>query len=203
MRAASRSGALVPTSMRCHLAVGAKQRDLQLPRTVAAAFQDAGKFARQMLEGGKHIAFKRDRVGEALLGDITRHRQARRDRLVFKAKRLIETAHKLDAEARGERGARLVQNIGDMLEADLRQRHDGLGREPQRRHRQRRQRPLSLIVRDKLEHLPLEGEVAGRSPAGGGRIRLQESSPPPGSLRSPTLPLQGEVKNCSFHREAK
>ena len=68
-----------------HLAVGAKQRDLQLPRPFAAAFQDARKFARQMLDGGKHVAFKRDRLGEALLGDIARHRQARRDRLVFNA----------------------------------------------------------------------------------------------------------------------
>ena len=61
---------------------------------------------------------------KALLGDRGGHRQARRDRLVLAAERLIDAAHELRAEARRERRARAVDHVGDALEADLRERGD-------------------------------------------------------------------------------
>ena len=51
------------------------------------------KFAREMLDGAEHVVLARDRLGEALLGQRGRHRQARRDRLVLAAERLVDAAH--------------------------------------------------------------------------------------------------------------
>ena len=89
-----------------HLAVGAEQRHLEQPPALAAPLQHRGKLARQMLDGAEHVGLARDRIGKALLGHRGRHRQARRDRLVVAAQRLIEAEQQLLAETRGERRAR-------------------------------------------------------------------------------------------------
>ena len=115
-----------------HLAVGAEQRGLQQPRAFAAPLQQCAELCGELLDGAEHVAFERDRLGEALLGDRGRNRQARRDRLVLAAERLIDAAHELRAEARRERRARAVEHIGDALQSDLRERLDGFGGKAQR-----------------------------------------------------------------------
>ena len=95
--------------------------------------------AGQPLDDGEHVLLARDRLGEALLGDIGRDRQARRERLVLAAERAVELAQQVGAEAGGERRARQVDDVADALQADARQRRDRLGRQPQRRERQRRE----------------------------------------------------------------
>ncbi len=88
------------------LSVGAEQRGLQQPRAFAAPLQQGTQFSGELLDGAEHIAFERDRLGEALLRDCGGDRQTRCDRLVVAAERLIDAAHELRAEARRERRAR-------------------------------------------------------------------------------------------------
>ena len=102
-----------------HLAVGAEQRELKQPRALAAPLQHADKLTRQMLDGAEHVGLARDRIGKALLGHRRRHRQARRDRLVGAAERLIEAEQQRLAEARGERRARTRGEIGDALRPEV------------------------------------------------------------------------------------
>ena len=90
-----------------------------------------------MLDGAEHVGLARDRLGKALLGHGRRHRQARHDRLVDAAQRLIEAEQQALAEARGERRARARGKIGDAGEAGGFQARDGLGVDAQRRDRQR------------------------------------------------------------------
>src|SRR6476619_5635136 len=52
-----------------YLAVRAKQRRLQQARAFAAPLQKGAEFRRKLLDSAEHIAFERDRLGEALLGD--------------------------------------------------------------------------------------------------------------------------------------
>src|SRR3954470_17866066 len=91
-----------------HLAVGAEQRDLQQPRAFAAPLQQRAEFAGKLLDDAKHVALEGDRLGEALLGDRSRNRQSRRDRLVLAAEHLVEAAHELRAEACRKRRARAI-----------------------------------------------------------------------------------------------
>ena len=128
-----------------HLAVGAEQRHLDQPRAFAAPLHQLHQFVRKMLDGAEHVGLERDRLGEAALRHERRHRQARRDRLVLAAERLVEPAHERYAEARGQRRARAVDDVGDMLQADLRELGDRLRRDPQRGERQRKQRLAGLL----------------------------------------------------------
>ena len=126
-----------------HLAVGAEQHHLQQPRAFAALLQHMREPCGEPLDRAEHVALMRDRLGKALLGQRCRNRQARRDRLVLEPERLIDAPHEWRAETRGERRARPVEHIGDVLEADLRQRRDGVGIEAQRGEGERRDRVLS------------------------------------------------------------
>ena len=116
-----------------HVAVGAEQRDLQKPRPLPAPLQQPIEIARKLLDGAEHVGFKRDRIGKAALHQRGRDRQTRLDRLVLAAERLVDAADELDPETGGERRARTLQHIADVLETDLRQRIDDLGRKSQAR----------------------------------------------------------------------
>ena len=70
------------------------------------------------------------------------------------AERLIEAAHEILAEARGERRARAVEHIGDALEAGLCQGRDGVGIEAQRREREREHGRFGFAARDDADGLP-------------------------------------------------
>ena len=90
-----------------HLAVGAEQRGLQQPRAFAAPFhQRAPVPARDARWCRAHRSSRA--IGSAKRCSATKggHRQARRDRLVLAAERLIDAAHERLPEARGERRAR-------------------------------------------------------------------------------------------------
>ena len=136
-----------------HLAVGAEQRRLDQARAFAAPFHQPHQLMRKMLDGAEHVGLERDRLGEAPLGHKIRHRQPRRDRLVGAADGLVDAAHEALAEARGERRARTVDHVGDVLEPDLRERGHGLRRNPQRRERQRQQRVRGSRS-DRMRNLP-------------------------------------------------
>jgi hypothetical protein len=112
-----------------YLAVGAEQRGLQQPRAFAAPLQERTEFAGQLLDDAEHVAFERDRLGEALLGDRCRDRQAGRDRLVLSPERLIDAAHELCAKARRKRRPRAVEHVGDALQSNLGEGFDGFGGE--------------------------------------------------------------------------
>ena len=101
-----------------------------------------------MLDGAEHVGLARDRLGKALLGHRGRHRQARRDRLVGVAQRLIEAEQQRLAEARGERRARARGEIGDAGQAGGFQVRDGLGIDAQRRDRQRQHGRFGFAARD-------------------------------------------------------
>ena len=122
-----------------HLSVGAEQCDLQQPRALPAPFQHAVKFARQVFDRAEHVLFPADGVGKALLRHGRRQRQARSDRLVLAAERLIDAADEILPIARGERGARAIQHIGNAFQTRLRQRGHGFRIDPQSCKRQRRQ----------------------------------------------------------------
>ena len=147
MREASRSGAPVPTSMRYTLlsvrnSATCRSRAPSCRRSMAAQ-----SLPGEPGDGAEHVAFEPDRIGEALLGHIGRQRQARRDRLVLPAERLVDAADEDFAEPGGERRARQVDEIADTPEADFGERLDRLRREAQRRRRQRRERRPHLLRR--------------------------------------------------------
>jgi len=108
---------------RCRLdaedfSIGSEQRNLQQPRPFAALLQHVASRAasRAMVPSTSRSSA----IGsvEALLDKSTRDRQARRDRLVRNAERLIETAHEI-VKARGEWRARAVEHVGDAFQPDL------------------------------------------------------------------------------------
>ena len=80
------------------------------------------------------------------LGDKRRNRQARRERLVFAAERAVELAQEIVAEAGGERRARQIDDVADLLEADALERGDRLVRQPQRLKRQWRKERARVIA---------------------------------------------------------
>ena len=86
MRAGSRNGAPVPTSMRSTLPSVRNSATCNSrapsPRRSSSAPSSCG----ELLDGAEHVALERDRLGEAPLGHAGRHRQARRDRLVLAAR---------------------------------------------------------------------------------------------------------------------
>ena len=102
-----------------HLAVGAKQRRFDQACAFAAPLHQLHQFMGKMLDGAEHVGLERDRIGEAALGHIGRHRQAWRDRLVLVAHGLVEAAHEVGAEACGEWRARTVDDVGDVFQPDL------------------------------------------------------------------------------------
>ena len=63
------------------------------------------------------------------------------------AERLVDTANELDPKTSGKRGARTLQHVTDVFEADLRQRIDDFRRKPQCGQRQRRERCAHLVRR--------------------------------------------------------
>ena len=130
-----------------HLAVGAEQRQADEPRALAAPLQHAAELVRQMLDGAEHVLFARDRIGKPPLGHRGRQRQARRDRLVGAAERLIETAEKSIAESRRKRCTRTLDEISHTLEAGARQRRGDLRLDAQRRHSQRQDRRFRFTTR--------------------------------------------------------
>ena len=60
------------------------------------------------LDGAEHVALERDRIGEALLGDVARQGPARRDRLVVAPQGLVETPDQL-----GRRTGRRARRAAD------------------------------------------------------------------------------------------
>ena len=127
MRAASRSGSPVPTSMRntfpsvrnsaaCN-SRAPSPRCSSSAQSLAASFSMVPSTSRSSAIGSaKRCSVMRGRNG-----------QARRDRLVLDAERLIEAAHELRAEACRERRARAVEHVGDALQPDLGERFEGFG----------------------------------------------------------------------------
>ncbi len=87
------------------LVVGAKQDRLQEPRALLAAFHRGAELGCEPCDGAEHVALEADRIGEALLRHIGRQRQARRDRLVLAAERLVDAADE-DLPNRAASGAR-------------------------------------------------------------------------------------------------
>ena len=134
-----------------HLAVGAEQRGLQQPRAFAAPLQQCAELCGELLDGAEHVAFQRDRLGEALLGDGRRNGQARRDRLVLAAERLIDAAHELRTEACRERRTRAVEHVGDTLQPDLGESFEGFGGKSQRSEGEGRDY-ISLFARGNGPH---------------------------------------------------
>jgi hypothetical protein len=130
-----------------HLVVGAKQRDLQEPCAVLAPFHGGAEPPGEPGDGAEHVAFEPDRIGEALLGHIGRQWQARRDRLVQPAERLIDAADEDFAEPCGQRRARQIDEIADLSEADFGERLDRLREKPQRRRREGCQGRAHLLRR--------------------------------------------------------
>src|SRR5262249_34693231 len=92
---------------------------------------------REPLDAREHILLARDRLVKALLRDIARDRQTRGQRFVFAAKRAVELAQELGAEAGGERRARQGEGGADGVPAGPRQRGDRLVRQAQRGEGQR------------------------------------------------------------------
>src|SRR5262249_48376395 len=92
-------------------AIGAEEGKLEAPRPLAARCQRRLEPRREPLDTGEHILLARDRLVKALLRDITRDRQTRGERFVFAAKRTVELAQEIGAEAGGERRARQVEDV--------------------------------------------------------------------------------------------
>jgi hypothetical protein len=122
-----------------HVAVEPEQHDLDEARAFAVLLEPGAQAVAQPLDGAEHVAFERDRLGKALLGDVARQRLARRDRFLVHAQGLVETQDQLGPEAGGERRTGASQEIGNVFQADLSQQGHDLGRKPQRRERQGRQ----------------------------------------------------------------
>ena len=99
-----------------------------------------------------------------LLGHEGGRRPSRRDRLVFAAERLVETAQEGGVEAGGEHRARQVEHVGDAVEPDIGKRRDGLRVEAERRERERRKRVPHCAGRDDEEMLVLVIPGAGARP---------------------------------------
>ena len=122
------------------------KRQLDAAGAVAAPLQGKLKPAGKPRDGAEHVLLARDRLGKTLLGDVRRDRQARIERLVLAAERAVELAQQFAAEAGGEGCARQIDDIADALQADARQRRDGLRRQPQRGERQRRKQSAFLAA---------------------------------------------------------
>ena len=136
-RAERPAGADLRTAYR---AVDAEERELEdacpLPARLELLLQRAGKRG----EGRGDVILKRDRLGEAALGDQGGERPARVDRLFLLSERLIEPAEKIAAETGGKRRARRIHDLADALQADALQREDGVVIEAQGGKRERRDR---------------------------------------------------------------
>src|SRR5207253_2125108 len=83
---------------------------------------------REPLDAREYILLARDRLVKALLRDIARDRQTRGERFVFAAKRAVELAQEIGAEAGGERRARQVEDVADAFQAEARERGGGVVR---------------------------------------------------------------------------
>ena len=147
------------------LAVGAKEREFDEARALAPRLHRIAEPDAQARDRPQHVAFARDRLGEMLLGHIGGRGPLRRDRLVFAAERLIETAQEARIETGGERRARQIEHVGDAVEPDIGERSDGLRVKAQRGERQRRERLPHRAGRhdDNMPVLVIPGR--GRAPA--------------------------------------
>src|SRR5262249_27684464 len=119
-------------------AVGAEEGKLQTPRARTACVERRFEPRREPFDGREYVLLACDWLMEASFGDIGRNRQARGERLVFAPERAVEPAQEIGAETGGERGARQIDDVADALEAEARQRGDGLARQAQCCERQRR-----------------------------------------------------------------
>src|SRR5499433_3733923 len=99
-------------------AIGAEEGKLEAPRPLAARCQRRLEPRREPLDACEHILLARNRLVKALLRDIARDRQARGQRFVFAAKRAVELAQELGAEAGDERRARQVEDVADAFQAE-------------------------------------------------------------------------------------
>src|SRR5262249_14120457 len=111
---------------------GAEEGKLEAPRPLAARRQRRLEPRREPLDAREHVLLARDRLVKALLRDIARDPQTRGQRFGFGAKRAVELAQEIDAEAGGERRARQVEDVADAFQADPRQCGDRLVRQAQR-----------------------------------------------------------------------
>ena len=116
----------------------------------------------------EHVLLARDRFGKTLLGDIRRDRQARIERLMLVAKRAVELAQQVGAEARGQRRARQVDDVADALQADACERRDGRRRKPQRGERQRREQFAFVAAGIARRLAVMRGGPGGADGAGNG-----------------------------------
>ncbi len=117
--------------------------------------------------------------GKRFSATIGRDRQQWRERLVFAAERAVELAQQVGAEARGERRARQVDDVADALEADAGERRDGVGRQPQRGERQRRER-VALFGRCNVRRIAEARHRPGRADGrrdGGARREAEARHP--------------------------
>jgi hypothetical protein len=158
--------------------------NLQQPRAILALLHDGAKPLGETPDCAEHVAFERDRIGEALLGHISGDRQVRRDRLIFPPERLVEAADQKFAEAGGEGRARQVDEIADALESEFDERLDGFGRKAQGRDREREKRFAHGFRR---HHSSLLWD---------GRRRVGHIRPP-----TPTLPHKGGESHGAMARD--
>src|SRR5262249_57363874 len=110
----------------------AEQDELDLSRAFAAPLQHGFEAYGELLDDLEHVLLARDRLGEALLGEIGRDRDARLQRLGLAAERAIKLAQQLGTEARGERCAWQIDEIADAFQAHARKRRHEVVRQAER-----------------------------------------------------------------------
>ena len=188
---APRIGAAVPTAARDDRAVGAEEGDFEKPRAEPMPLERR----RQACCASEATVCRQrslvdDRLGEAPLGGKPRRRTARRQHLVEMPERLVEAGDEADAEAGGERRARLADQLPDPLQPEPVEKRLRLRVDPKRRHRQIGDR-LRLLARAGRARLRRNGRAprrrrrsrrwrrAPQSPgARGGRGNRREAPPP-------------------------
>ncbi len=105
---------------------------------------------------------------KALLGDIGRDRQARTERFVFAAQRAVELAHEFRTETGGQRAARQIDDVADVLEADTGERGGNRRCDPQRGQRQRFEQRALLAMGISGRRAVVRGGIGRADGAGDG-----------------------------------
>ena len=103
-----------------HVAVDAKEGELQPPRALGLAREQRGEIVGEPGERRHDRLARENRAGEAPLGAKIGRGEARRDRLARETAQRVEPRDRLRAEARGDRRARPDREIADAAQASAR-----------------------------------------------------------------------------------
>src|SRR5262249_60378592 len=98
-----------------HRAIGAEQDELDLSGAFAAALQHGFEPCGELLDDVEYVLLARDRLGEALLGEIGRDRGARLQRLRLPGQRAHRACRQPWAETRRRAPPRPVEEISDSV----------------------------------------------------------------------------------------